>query len=296
MSFGSPYFTLPEFEYAKPTTLPEALELLNRHGDDAKVMAGGVGLLAFMKERLMEPTHVIDVKGIPELRRLRYLRGAGLTIGAAVPMNEVLNHPIVKARYKALYDCLHHLSDTALRNRSTIVGDLCEALPFIDSPPPLIIFDAIVEAASVTGRRRIPVQEFLVGTAQTALNPNELVVALHLPEPPEGANSGFLKHAIGGEFSVVNLAALVVNPEEPSKRVVKLAYGAVTPLPMTVPEAEAIFRKGAPVQHLIAEAIAIVLKTITPMTDISASMEYRRHLMEVMSWKLLTALFQRRGE
>jgi carbon-monoxide dehydrogenase medium subunit len=160
LSFGSPYLTLPDFQYLRPTSLQEALQLLDEHGDDAKVMAGGVGLLAFMKERLVSPGYVVDIKGIPELKSMHDDGSNGITIGASVPMSDLLDWHPLHERYKALRDCVSLLSDPVLRNRSTLLGDLCEALPFVDSPTPLLIFDGEIETASVKGRRRIPVKEF----------------------------------------------------------------------------------------------------------------------------------------
>jgi len=157
MSFGSSYLTLPEFQYMKPKTLQEALQLLDEHKDEAKILAGGIGLLAFMKERLVDPRWVVDIKAIEELHTLRDEGAKGLTIGATSTMNQLLAFEPLREKYKALRDCISLLSDPVLRNRSTLLGDVCEALPYVDGPTPLLLFDAEIEAASVKGRRRIPI-------------------------------------------------------------------------------------------------------------------------------------------
>ena len=215
MSFGSSYLTLPEFQYMKPKTLQEALQLLDEHRDEAKILAGGIGLLAFMKERLVDPRWVVDIKAIEELHTLRDEGAKGLTIGATSTMNQLLAFEPLREKYKALRDCISLLSDPVLRNRSTLLGDVCEALPYVDGPTPLLLFDAEIEAASVKGRRRIPMSEFIKGVAETALEPNEIAVATHLKSPPEHSKSLFLKHPSSSEFSVVNLAALCANPTKP---------------------------------------------------------------------------------
>jgi carbon-monoxide dehydrogenase medium subunit len=290
LSFGSSYLTLPDFEYLRPTSLQEALQLLDEHGDEAKIMAGGVGLLAFMKERLVSPSYVIDIKQIPELKTLQDDGAGGITIGASVPMSELLDWAPLRERYKALRDCVFLLSDPVLRNRSTLIGDLCEALPFVDSPTPLLIFDAEIEAASVKRRRRIPVNEFIKGLAETALEPTEIAVALHLKAPPENSKSIFLKHTSNSEFSVVNVAALVSNAPLPENRVVRFAYGALAPTPARVHEVETVFKRKATISQLIGEAVEIIKKKTEPMTDVLAKADYRMHILEVLAIQAFTQL------
>jgi len=290
MSFGSAYLTLPDFQYLKPKTLQETLQLLDEHKDEAKIMAGGIGLLAFMKERLVDPRWVIDIKAIDELHTLHDDGDKGLTIGATTTMNQLLAFEPLKDKYKALRDCISLLSDPVLRNRSTLMGDVCEALPFVDGPTPLLVFDAEIEAASVKGRRRIPMAEFIKGIAETALEANELAVAIHLKSPPEHSQSLFLKHRSSSEFSIVNLAALCANPTKPENRTVRLAYGAIAPTPARVHEVEDLFKRKNPVPQLIDEAIGVVRKSTEPMTDVLAKAEYRSHMLEVLSIKAFRRL------
>jgi len=290
MSFGSAYLTLPDFQYLKPKTLQETLQLLDEHKDEAKIMAGGIGLLAFMKERLVDPRWVIDIKAIDELHTLHDDGDKGLTIGATTTMNQLLAFEPLKDKYKALRDCISLLSDPVLRNRSTLMGDVCEALPFVDGPTPLLVFDAEIEAASVKGRRRIPMAEFIKGIAETALEANELAVAIHLKSPPEHSQSLFLKHTSSSEFSIVNLAALCANPTKPENRTVRFAYGAIAPTPARVHEVEDLFKRKNPVPQLIDEAIGVVRKSTEPMTDVLAKAEYRSHMLEVLSIKAFRRL------
>jgi len=293
MSFGSSYLTLPDFQYLRPKSLQETLRLLDEHKDEAKILAGGIGLLAFMKERLVDPRFVVDIKAIPELQTLRDDGSRGLTIGATVTMNQLLDFAPLKEGYTALRDCISLLSDPVLRNRSTLIGDVCEALPFVDGPTPLLIFDAEIETASVKERRRVPVTEFIKGVAEIALEPNELAVAIHLKAPPENSKSLFLKHTSSSEFSIANLAALCANPSRPETRTVRLAYGAVAPAPKGVHEVEELFRRKAPVQQLIDEAVNVIKKTAEPMTDALAKAEYRSHMLEVLSIRALRRLLGR---
>jgi CO/xanthine dehydrogenase FAD-binding subunit len=292
MSFGSSYLTLPDFQYLKPKSLQEALQLLDEHKDEAKILAGGIGLLAFMKERLVDPRWVVDIKAIEELHILRDEGTQGLTIGATSTMNELVASQPLKEKYKALRDCISLLSDPVLRNRSTLLGDVCEALPYVDGPTPLLLFDAEIEAASVKGRRRIPMPEFIKGVAETALEPNEIAVAIHLKSPPEHSKSLFLKHTSSSEFSVVNLAALCANPTKPENRTVRFAYGAIAPTPGRVHGVEELFKRKTPISQLIDEAVSVIKKSTEPMTDVLARSEYRSHMLEVMTIKALRTLLR----
>jgi CO/xanthine dehydrogenase FAD-binding subunit len=290
MSFGSSYVTLPDFQYLKPKSLQDALQLLDEHKDEAKVFAGGVGLFTFMKERLVDPRYVVDIKAIDELQTLSHDSSKGLTIGATVTMNQLLEFGPLKERYTALRDCISLLSDPVLRNRSTLLGDVCEALPYVDGPTPLLIFDAEIEVASVKGRRHIPVAEFIKGVAEIALEPNEIAVAVHLKPPPEHSKSLFLKHTSSSEFSIVNVAALCANPSRPEARTVRFAYGAIAPTPARVHDIEQLFRRKAPVPQLIDEAVDVIKKAAEPMTDVLAKAEYRSHIFEVLAIKALRML------
>jgi carbon-monoxide dehydrogenase medium subunit len=292
MSFGSPYFTVPKFEYSRPKTLREALEFLDKNGEDTKVMAGGVGLLAFMKERLIDCKYVLDIKGISELRELTYQKGKGLKVGAAVTLAELLELPVLKEKYTALYDAVKNLSDPNLRNRSTLLGDLCEALPWIDAPPPLILFDAEVVITSLKGQRRVKVKDFITGTAETVLLPSELACSVDVPDPTPGTVSRYMKFSKGTEFSIASVGALAVDGKDATKRKVKIAYGAINLMPIEAVEAEKVFGQDKPVENLIAEALKVVDSSVETVTDILGSAEYRKHLVKVQTARVLREVLE----
>jgi carbon-monoxide dehydrogenase medium subunit len=273
LSFGSPYFTLPKFKYFKPKSIEEALEYLRDNGEDARVMAGGVGLLNFMKERLVEPKVVIDLKGIPELRKIEY--NGRLIIGATATLNETLSFPKVKEEYTALYEAISVLSDHNLRNRSTLVGDLCEALPWIDSPPPLIAYDATVRIIGSKGSRSVSVKDFIKGMAQVDLDPDEIVTAIELPDA--GKKRGkFYKFARGSEFSIASLAIVY----DPSVNRLKMVFGGVSEMPYCPEELSEMFAKAYSTADYISMAISYLRKNFTPLDDSLASSEYRLNIME----------------
>ena len=286
--------TLPRFEYFRPKTLSEALELLNRYSNEAAVLAGGTDLLVDMRVGIKRPKYLIDIKGIKELHIFNYEEGKGLTIGATVTLNEILENNIVKDKYFVLWDAIRQMCDAHLRNRATLVGNICNASPAADSAPPLLIYHAEVELASKDGMRRVPLKEFFVGVKKTIRKPNELVTKIYIPEPPEGSKSRYLKIGRTHEdLAIVGIAGLVANIEEPSKRIVRLAYASVAPTPIIIDEVEDVFKGEGPLDALIDKAIDVVMKKVSPITDVRATREYRLHLIKYLTKYLLKLLFTR---
>ena len=283
MSFGSPYTTLPDFTYHAPKTLDEALKLLAEHGDEAKLMGGGVGLVAFMKERLMSPTHVIDMKGIQQLRSVRAAAGGGLRIGSAVTLSELLEEGKLGKEYSVLKEAITKVADPMIRRRATLVGNLCEAIPWVDSPPALMALDASVEAAGVDGARRIPVGSFIRGPVDIDLGPTEIVTAVEIPGA-RGREGAFEKFTAGSEFSLASVAAVVTS--EGKKRVPRVVYGAVNSTPIRSLEVEGEIRDGI-TPATIRRAAQAASEKVECMDDVLASSAYRKHLLKVITTKAL---------
>ena len=283
MSFGSPYVTLPDFTYHRPSSLAEAITLLKTHGDEAKVMGGGVGLIAFMKERLMSPTHVIDVKEVAELKLVKNEPGKGLRIGAAVSMAELLKGGALEGDYAALREALSRIADPMIRSRATLAGNLCEAIPWVDSPPALIALDASVEIAGPSGERSLPVSAFIRGPVDIDLSPNEIVTSVVVPDPM-GARSAFEKFTGGSEFSLASVAVALSG--EGKKRSAKMVYGAVNSIPIRCAEAEQTIADGLTPSN-IRKAADMASEKVECVDDVLATAAYRRHLVRVITTKVL---------
>ncbi len=280
---------LPEFEYHRPKDLSEALELLNKYAGEAAILNGGTDLILDMRLRVKEPKHLIDIKGIKELRRLEYEPGNGLTIGATITYTELLNFPPIKEKYYVLWDSASKVADIQLRNKGTIVGNICNASPAADTAPALLVLDAKVEVRSVEGSKIMELKDFFKWVKKTALKPNEMVTSIIVPEPPEGAKGEYFKVQRSAEdIAVVGIAILVANPKDPAKRIVRLAYASVAPTPVRIYEVEEIFKKDKPVPELIEEAVEVVKKAVSPITDVRATKEYREYIVEYGTRYLLS--------
>lgn len=291
---SAPYFTLPEFTYVRPKTLEEALKILAEHADEAKVLNGGIGVLGFMKERLLEAKVLVDIKGIEALKRIEYAPGKGLVVGAAVTGNELLEYfdknPEVKRKFQALYEGAEEMADAILRNRATLVGNILEGLPYTDIPGPAILFEAEARVVSLRGERVIPVEGLVRGPMMTALEPDEIVTELTFKEPPEDSRSGYAKFNPGMEYGYVNVAALVANPDDPARRVVRIVITGATPLPFRPREVEKLFAEDIPFEKAAELASKKVGEEIEAMSDPYASAEFRKHLASVLTLRLLLKL------
>jgi carbon-monoxide dehydrogenase medium subunit len=286
MSFGSPYVTLPDFTYHRPETLDEVIALLKEHGDDAKLMGGGVGLVAFMKERLMSPGHVIDIKGVKELNQIQGIQGQPLRIGASVRIARLLEEGVFRGGHAAMAEALSHIADPMIRGRATLVGNMCEAIPWVDSPPPLIALGASVEIAGPEGRRTVTVSDFIRGPVDIDLGPTEIVTSLEIPRQP-GGRSTFEKFNAGSEFSVASVAISVWN--EGRKRKARVVYGAVNSTPVRSPDVEELLGEELS-RATVRKAGEVAAQKVECVSDVLASAEYRKHLVKLITMKALGRL------
>ena len=198
---------LPKFDYFAPQTLQETFELLEKHGREAKLLAGGTDLIVSLRAREQRPKSLIDIKGVKELHELSFDEKRGLTVGAAVNLNKLIHYEAASKNYPLLKEAVSTIGDYEIRNRATLVGNICNGSPAADSAPALLVLDANVNIASQQGKRTIPLREFYTGVKKTALANNELADFRHRAHPtqwlqgriPEGPkNSGRRPHRCRG--------------------------------------------------------------------------------------------------
>ena len=181
---------LPKFEYYKPKTLEEALNVLTEKGEGAHVLAGGTDLIVKMTLGRLKPRAVIELQGIEGLNGVRFHAEEGLTIGATARIAQVASHPDVRAHYPALAYAAQVMANVQVRNMGTIAGNLCNAAPSAENAPPLMALAAEVRLASLKGERRLPLDEFFRGPGLTAMEYGEIMTSIHVPLPaPQSGNS-----------------------------------------------------------------------------------------------------------
>jgi carbon-monoxide dehydrogenase medium subunit len=284
---------LPKFDYFAPQTLQETFELLEKHGREAKLLAGGTDLIVSLRAREQRPKSLIDIKGVKELHELSLDDRRGLAVGAAVSLNRLINHEAASKNYPLLKDAVSTIGDYEIRNRATLVGNICNGSPAADSAPALLVLDASVNIASQKGKRTVPLREFYTGVKKTVLASNELATSVTVPTPPKGYRGGYLKgrRTVGEDLTVVGVGGLVA-PVSKGGRSVRLAYASVAPTPVRALEAEKVFESNKPLDDLLEQAMPIVRKTVSPISDVRGGKDYRANLVEVLTRRLLRQLWE----
>ena len=273
------------FDYVKAKTIEEASALLAEHNGDARPFSGATDLLIRIERGFLHPAKMVDIKGIPGFQDIRMLENGWLRIGAAVTMNEVVAHPDVQGSYPLLADACGSVASYQLRNRATIGGNICNASPAADSAPALICYNAETVIAGSGGERRLTVEEFFQGVGQTALQIGELLIAIEIPPPPEGATGRFLKlgRTTVGDISVMNVAVLGwPDKNVPSGISWRIVLGSVAPTPIRAPQTENLLA-GDTSPAGIETAARAAADTARPIDDIRASAAYRTDMVRVFT-------------
>ena len=278
-----------EFEYVKPATLEEAVAALASHGD-AQVLAGGTDLVGWLRDDLVAPAILVDVKGIPGLKDIRR-EGDVLSLGSLVTFTDLIDSAAVLESAPLLHEMARSVASTGIRNRATMVGNVCSAVASCDAGPVLLVLEAAIAVVGPSGARTIPAGEWFVGNKKTALGEGEIVTGVTIPIPKGGHGAAYVKlgRYRGEDLAQASVAVLALPDNE-----VRVAFGAVAPTPIRAPKIEALL-KGKPLDDtLIEQAKKLVPDETSPITDIRASAEYRALMLPIMLERGLRAAAARR--
>ena len=285
------------FDYARPYSIGEAVQLLSGAGDKARVLAGGTDLLVQLRADRKQAELVVDVKRIPEMNEIRYQPEKGLELGAAVPCYQIYRNPLLKEKYPALVDVASIIGGTQIQGRASIGGNLCNAAPSADSIPLLIALGVRCRIAGVDGEREVPVEQFCTGPGRSILKPGELLVSLQFPPPAPGKGACYIRFIPRNEMDIAVAGAGVgVELDNGLIRSARIALASVAPIPLFVPEAGAALA-GVPVSDdAIQRAADIAKEAAKPITDMRGTVDYRRHLCGVLVRRALHAAIRRAKE
>lgn len=264
-------------EYFKPRSLEE-LWKLREDWPRARLIAGGTDLVVHVKKRKIDcPKAVISLRAIPELRAIR--DGGELRVGAVATLTELVQHPAVKERYRILIDAAEVIGGPQIRNVATLGGNLCNASPAADMAPPLLALDARVRLESRSGQRELPLEDFFVGPGATKLGEDEMLTEILIPAPR--SRTAFLRQGrVKMDLAIVSVAAALETRDGRVENV-RVAAGAVAPVPLRLRRVEASLEGSEIADERIAEARKLALEEVAPITDLRGSAEYRRHLTGV---------------
>ncbi len=279
------------FEYEAPETIEEAVSLLKAGGGSARPLAGGTDLVVQMKERATRfpyPETIVSLDRVAALRGIDFSDADGLRIGAGAAMTDVANHAVVRERYAALAEGAGVVGSLQTMNMATIGGNVCNAAPSADTVPPLLAYEAEAVIVGPDGRRTLPIAEFFRGPGETALAPGELLAELRLPLPLAGTGAVYERNTPRKQMdiAVVGVAVALTLAGDTIGRA-RVALGAVAPTPLRASGAESALEGRPADEETFAKAAEAAAGDSSPITDIRASDEYRRHLVKVMTARLL---------
>lgn len=267
-----------EFRYVRPDTLDEALRTLVESPGETRILAGGTDLVPWLRDEAIAPDLVLDIKGIDGLNQISQDE-AGLSIGSLVTFADLVGSKLVADRLPLLAEAAGTVGSTGIRNRATLVGNICSAVPSCDAGPALLSHHATVEAIGARGFRRIPIEKWFQGPKRTALGPAEIVTRVVVPVPEGGHGAAYVRLSrYRGEDLAQAGVAIVVTAEHHYW----VAFGAVAPTPLRARRIETLLDGRTLDEGLVEEAVTLVGEEISPISDIRAGRDYRLHMCEVM--------------
>jgi aerobic carbon-monoxide dehydrogenase medium subunit len=287
---------LPEFEYVQPVTLTEASEFLASHAAEARPFLGGTDVFVRMRDGFLTPKFLVDVKNLNGTNDLHFDPRAGWTVGAAVNMNRVIASPEVGAHYPLLVEACQSVASYQLRNRATIVGNICNASPAGDTIGTCLLFDGVLHIHGVNGPRDEPLPTFFLGPGKTTLGPGDVVVAIHFPLPPKGCQGAYLKLGRNklSDLCIVGVTALG-HPDSScqSGYRFRLALASVAPVPLVPADAETYLANNSITPEALREAARLAAEACSPIDDVRGSARYRKQMANNLSAKALTMVWEK---
>ncbi len=284
---------LPKFEYLLPGTLAEALEMLSSYPGNAVVLAGGTDLIPKLRTRKIKPPeYIVDLKNIPDLDYIRYDSANGLSFGALAAIRAFEKSPLIKEKYPILFEAAESMASIQVRNRGTIAGNICNAVPSADSAPALLCLGARVKITSRQGERTVNIEDFFTGPNKTAIADGEILVEIQVPVPSPGSRGCYLKLSPrrSMDLAVVGVASFGA-ADNGTFRNVSISLGAVAPTPVRAKLAEAVLEEQKISSSIIEKAADQAALESKPIDDHRASAEYRRDMVRVLTRRALEQIY-----
>lgn len=282
------------FDYAAARAPEEAVALLAGAAGEAKLLAGGQSLVPLLNFRLLRPALLVDVNPLADLAFIEE-RDGGLRIGALTRHRAVETSPLVAAHFPVLAAALGHVAHLAIRNRGTFGGSLAHADPAAELPMLALLLDARIATLSPAGPRTIPARDFFSAALTTALGPAEIVTHVDLPPLPPATGWGFEELSRRtGDFAIAAVAAAVTLADGRCAEA-RIAMAGVGETPLRASAAEALLRGRTLDAAAVEEAARAAREAARPASDLHASADYRRHLVEVLARRALHAAWTRAG-
>ena len=285
----------PAFEYLRPTTIPEAIALLQQHGDQAKILSGGQSLIPMMKLRLARPAYLIDINRISGLSYVKE-DGGFLKIGGLTRESELEASPLIRSKYPIILDTARVIADPQVRNLATVGGNLAHGDPANDHPATMLALKAQVVATGPRGERVIPIEEFFLSLFSTALEPGEILTEIRVPAAtPRSGGAYFKLERKVGDFATAAVAAQLTLDGAHVAESVGMGLTNVGPKPLKAAKAENFLRGKKVDPASIGQAAQFAAEESQPSTDLRGPAEYKKGLVKELARRALVRALERAG-
>ena len=280
------------YDYHAAGSVAEAVGLLERHGEDAHLVAGGTAFVLLWKQGLVRPGHVVAIRDVAELGGVGRTAEGGLRIGAAATHRQAEVSGAVAAYCPALAEAFGHVATIRIRNQGTVGGNLAHADPAQDPPPMLLALGASVRARGPAGERTIPLEAFFADYFETALGPAEVLTAVECPPLPEGTRAAYVKFLprTKDDYATVAVGAALRLAADGTIADLRIGLGSVGTTPLRGRKVEDALRGRVPTPALIREAAALVREEVDPLDDVRGSAGYKREMARVWVGRALARL------
>ena len=274
------------FDYVRPASIDEAVDVLAETGEDGKILAGGQSLVPMLNLRLLRPVKLIDVNGLTSERFVRLGRKS-LKIGLLARHVDFERNAEIDERLPILGRVVKDVAHRAIRNRGTFAGSVCHNDPSAEWPLMAVLMDAEMQLKRRDGKRRVAAREFFVNLMTTALEPDELLTQVEIPIPPKSAGWGFTEfNRRLGDFGIASAGALI-DLKRGRIKTARLALGGVGATAYRATEVEQVLKGEVPSPELWVAAAEQVRGLVDPVGDLQATAEFRRHLIGELSQRVL---------
>jgi carbon-monoxide dehydrogenase medium subunit len=286
----------PSFEYLRPNTIPEAIALLQRYGEEAKILSGGQSLIPMMKLRLARPAYLIDINRIAGLSYVRE-EGGFLKIGGLTRESELESSPLIQAKYPIILDTARVIADPQVRNWATVGGNLAHGDPANDHPATMLALEAQVVATGPRGERILPIEDFFVSLFSTALEPSEILTEIRIPVPPTHSGGAYFKlERKVGDFATAAVAAFLSLDDKGIAQKVGIGMTNVGPRPLKAKKAEDFMRGKKVDLPSIAQTAQLAADESQPSSDLRGPAEYKKGLTKELAKRALSRALERAGK
>ena len=286
---------MKDFEYFSASSLQEACSLISQYKDVGKVLAGGQSLITLLRQKLISPTCLIDIKGLKELDYIEFDKKSGLRIGALTTHRAIEKSPLIQEKYNVLSEMEKSVASVQTRNWGTIGGNLCSADPIGDPAPSLIALGAKLKLVSAKGERVVALEEFFTDYFTTIIEPDEILAEIQMPTPAPNTGIEYMKFStIEAGIKIVSTSvAITVEAGSDVCKDAKIIMSAVAPIPLVTKKAAEMLKGKKLTDDLIEEAAKMAASETDPTSDVHASAEYRKEIAKVLVKRATKKAFEK---